>query len=692
MLGSDVPMRRPTAIVLLVAAACADGSAGGEDGEDGSSTTAHADTIVPESDDDGPSDASTTASDDDDGATTAVDSTGAETGEPDARPRVILLIGDGMGRGQLHTASVYAHGEPGALFMQTLPVHGEVVTGSRSGLTDSAAAATTMATGTKTTNGRIGMDEDAQPLVSIVEDAKARGLATGVVTTAYLPHATPGGFTAHRETRHDLLGIADDQALVVQPDVMLGGGALYYLPAGPDSVRTDDGLLAPLAEDGYAIVTTAAELDAVRPDAARVVGLFAPEHLDYVVDRAPDTTQPMLVDMTLAALDVLDRDPDGFLLVVEGARIDMASHENDVERTITETIAFDETIEAVAGWAAAHDDVTLLVTADHECGGLEPDPGATEGVVPNVTWRWDQHTNARVDVFAQGPGTEVFADEVRDHAWVHAVLASRVSGDAWVEPAPQFAADGHLAELHWEAASQTLESSYGVGHNEMNTLWLDADDTGLAIGIEGLFKRERNTVVVLVDADFGAATGFDGLLGNLSDHDGRIDDALANVAVTPSGIPGFGADFAIASFGTLEARREDLLPDAGLRGLHAPIGQPDDLAWLEVGLDFGEGVRIPQGSSGIAVAGEGFEAFVPWDVLFPDLDGAVPPGARLGIVALLVNDDGSDLSNQTLPPLPEDAAPPGAGPLALPGVVELAVDADEDGVGDGDTAPVVHTP
>jgi alkaline phosphatase len=685
-------MRVPSSLrshlaVGLALAAC--GDAQGGDDDDGSTSTAPATTIVPETDDDAASGGSTEPSDDDD-ATTTVDSSGGDTSSGDPRPRVILMIGDGMGRGQLHTASVYAHGEPGALFMQTLPQRGEIVTGSRSGLTDSAAAATAMASGTKTTNGRIGMDEDAQPLVSIVEDAKARGLATGVVTTAYLPHATPGGFTAHRETRHDLVGIADDQALVVQPDVMLGGGALYYLPEGRDSVRTDGGLLAPLERDGYAIVTTAEELGALRADADRIVGLFASEHMDYVVDRAADTTQPMLVDMTLAALDVLERDPDGFLLVVEGARIDMASHDNDIERAITETLAFDDAIEAVAGWAAEHEDVTLVVTADHECGGLEPDPSASEGVLPDVTWRWDQHTNARVDVFAQGPGTEVFAGEVRDHAWVHAVLASRVAGDELAPPVEQFAPDGHLAELDWDAATQVLESSYGAGHNQMDALWLDADATGLAIGIEGLFKRDRNTVVVLVDADFGAATGYDGLLGNLSDHDGRIDDTLANVAVVPSGIAGFGADFALASFGTLEARREDLLPDAGLRGLHAPIGEPFDLAWLEVGLDFGEGVRIPQGSSGIAVPGEGFEAFVPWRVLFPDLDGGVPAGTRIAVVAVLVNDDGTDISNQTLPPLPADAEPPGASPLALPGVVELPVDVDEDGIADGDTAPIVH--
>jgi hypothetical protein len=396
--------------------------------------------------------------------------------------------------------------------------------------------------------------------------------------------------------------------------------------------------------------------------------------------------------MSLAALEILEHDEDGFLLVIEGARIDMAGHANDIERSISETLALDEAVEAVAQWADARENVTLLVTADHECGGLEPDPDATVGVLPDVGWRWLEHTNARVDVFGSGPGTEVFAAQVRDHAWIHAVLHSRVTGAAIEEPERQLAPDGHLAELRHEAATQSHESSYGVGNNQLDAMWLDADEAGLAIGIEGVFKWQRNTVVVLVDVDFGAATGFDGLVGNLSDHDGRIDDTLANVALTASSIPGFGADFALAAFGGIEARREDLLADAGLRGLHPPVGQPFDLAWLATGIDFGEGVRIPQGTTGVAVPGEGFEAYVPWSVLFPALGGGVPPGTRIAVVAVLANDDGTHLSNQSLPPLPPGAIEPGANAMALPGVIEFPVDLDEDGVADGDAEPILHVP
>jgi alkaline phosphatase len=419
------------------------------------------------------------------------------------------MIGDGMGPGQLATASVFAHGEPGRLSMQALPVHGQLSTGSLSGITDSAAAATTMATGVNTLNGRIGTDADAVALTSVIELAKEHGLATGVVTTAYLPHATPGAFTAHRQTRHDALGIADDQALLVQPDVLLGGGAAYYLPAGPGSHRTDGGLIAPMEEAGYTVVTTAAALEAAA-NATRMVGLFSEEHMDYVLDRGPDTTQPTLRMMTLAALGILDADPDGFLLVVEGARIDMASHANDIERTIAETLAFDEAVEGVALWARDRDDVTVLVTADHECGGLVPDGPATAGAVPEVQWRWGQHTNARVDIFASGQGVQDFDGTVRDHRWVHAAMASRVTGERLSAPDRRPVPDGRMADLRHLAAQQTHPSSYGPGHNQLDNLWLDADPSGLAVGLEGVFKVGRNAVILLIDVDFGAASGFDG--------------------------------------------------------------------------------------------------------------------------------------------------------------------------------------
>lgn len=247
-----------------------------------------------------------------------------------------------------------------------------------------------------------------------------------------------------------------------------------------------------------------------------------------------------------------------------------------------------------------------------------------------------------------------------------------------------------MADLRHLAAQQTHPSSYGPGHNQLDNLWLDADPSGLAVGLEGVFKVGRNAVILLIDIDFGAASGFDGLSGYLVDGTGRIDSILSTMALTASEIPGFGADAVVMAWGATEVDRESSSDDAGLRGIAAPLGQPGDFSWLPAATNFGEGVRIPTGVQGRVVPGEGWEVLIPWPALYPELEGAVPVGARIALAAVLVNDTGEDISNQALPSFAEGAEPPGPGPAALPGIVEFMIDLDEDGVADGDAAPVVH--
>jgi hypothetical protein len=166
-----------------------------------------------------------------DGAPPAIDAAGAPgDGRPDARPggpapAMILLIGDGMGPGQIDAASRYRHGAPGQLYMETLPVHSQLRSSSPNGITDSAAAATVMATGVYTWNYTLAIDRDGQRLETLVERAHARGLSAGVVTTTEITHATPAGFTAHVDSRASTMAIADQQARESQPEIMLGGGA-----------------------------------------------------------------------------------------------------------------------------------------------------------------------------------------------------------------------------------------------------------------------------------------------------------------------------------------------------------------------------------------------------------------------------------------------------------------------------------
>ena len=155
----------------------------------------------------------------------ALDARRAIDGPAGPPPAVIVMIGDGMGAGQLDAASLYQHGATGRLFLQSLPHRGQLRTGGPSGITDSAAAATVMATGVYTYNGRIGLDRRRQPVETILERAAARGQATGVVTTTKLPHATPAAFTAHVGARSELRAIADQQVRLTRAEVMLGGGA-----------------------------------------------------------------------------------------------------------------------------------------------------------------------------------------------------------------------------------------------------------------------------------------------------------------------------------------------------------------------------------------------------------------------------------------------------------------------------------
>ncbi len=567
----------------------------------------------------------------------------AATPEPTARRVVILMIGDGMGRGQIEAASRFGYGESGQLRMQAMPYHGDMITGSLSGITDSGAAATAMATGVTTLNARIGMDADGEAVETLVELAQREGLATGVVTTAALPHATPASFTAHRLSRHDYYEIAEQQALVVRPDVMLGGGMMYY-----------GEILEALVADGAQVVTDPTGLAALEPG-GRVVGLFADEHLAYARDA--DGTQPTLTEMTLAAVDRLDQNPDGFFLVVEGARIDMASHGNDIDNAVGETLAFDAAIAAVLDWAETRDEVAVFVTADHECGGLT----ATE--FPAVGWRWGEHTNARVDLFAAGAGAERFDGAVVRFPELHAELAARITAGPVEAPPAVLVPDGHLAELGEPIALQQVASGFGAGFNQLDALYAATDERGLALGIEGVFQWNENAVAILIDIDPGASTGVASFGGAVADDSGRIDQILASLQVDMP--EGFAADYAVVTWGGIDPHLEDRWADSGLRRL-APL---DDLPWLGTAVNFGEGVRAA-GAAIAPVPGEGLEVFIPWSTLLPD--GEAPPGTTIGVVVILVNSDGGYASNQALPPFPAGTENPGRAVVQLPGYVSIA--------------------
>ncbi len=283
---------------------------------------------------------------------------------PESPKYIFLFIGDGMGVPQVALAAKAA----GKNIIAGCPAVGLTSTASLDHfITDSAAAATALACGEKTDSGVVGRTPDGKPLRSLVEEAKARGRRTGVITSVSLDHATPAGFYASVPSRRNYYDIAVQMG---QSGIdFLGGGGLLQ-PRGSRGDRPDAWELA--RASGYTVVNTLDDFAALRPGGGKVIAVTpvptAEQSLPYAIDRMPGTLT--LRSLTVKAIELLDN-PGGFFLMVEGGMIDWACHANDAATALAETVAFQEAIEAALKFAAAHPAETLIViTADHETGGM----------------------------------------------------------------------------------------------------------------------------------------------------------------------------------------------------------------------------------------------------------------------------------------------------------------------------------
>lgn len=314
---------------------------------------------------------------------------------PDPPANAILFIGDGMGFEHVRAAGMYSSGSPGTLAFEGFPRTGSVSTHEIcGGVTDSAASSTAMATGAKVRPGVIStaLPGDGSELMTLVEYFNELGKSTGLVTTAFLTHATPAAFGAHEPRRDNYTGIASDYLAASRPRVLMGGARhITYQDA---------------AAAGYAVVEDRAGLLALDTESAgSVAGLFGSDHMPFAYDGPGGL--PSLSEMTSAALDILDNDPDGFFLMVEGGRIDHASHQGDIARAVLETVEFSGAVRSALEWAAGRTDTLIIVTADHETGGLAVLRNNGQGAMPDVTWSTHGHTLLRVPVYAWGERAEL---------------------------------------------------------------------------------------------------------------------------------------------------------------------------------------------------------------------------------------------------------------------------------------------
>lgn len=323
---------------------------------------------------------------------------------------IILMIGDGMGYEHVELARLVEVGESGSMNMHDSDWNVSVVTYSaNAAITDSAAAGTAIATGYKTNNGYIAVSPELVPLETILEFAQTLNKSTGVVSTCRIVDATPASFMTHTESRYNREEMAIQIVEEADVDVLLGGGLDYF-----SSTQ-----ISTMIANGYSVVYNRTELASVT--SGKVFGLFADVHMDYEYDR-DFSVQPSIAEMTNKSIELLSPDSDGFFLMVEGGRIDLAAHADDQIRNALDTIAFDEAVAIALDYVENHNNTILIVTSDHETEGLvvlsnnlgselpadlfsEEDKRTLRAERANnviVNWTASYHTDWPVPLFAYG--------------------------------------------------------------------------------------------------------------------------------------------------------------------------------------------------------------------------------------------------------------------------------------------------
>ncbi|NWF88433.1 MAG: alkaline phosphatase [Ignavibacteriaceae bacterium] len=308
---------------------------------------------------------------------------------------IIILIGDGMGISYVSTSILQSPDSPFRRFTTT----GFSVTCSADNLiTDSAAGATALSTGYRTKNHYVGVDTIGNTITNIFEVAEKINLSTGLVVTSTVTHATPAAFVSHVISRNEETKIAN-QFLDIDLDVVIGGGAKYFFQY--DSIKGcthfDE-----LKSKQYTIFQSADELTACIPD-NKFYALLELESFKKANER-----NYSLAELTYKAIQFLSKNENGFVLMVEGSQIDWAGHNNNPEEALVEMNDFSQAISVSLDFAENNEETLVLVTADHETGGLALTEGKIDGSELSLKFVTKHHTAEVVGVFAFGPGSEQF--------------------------------------------------------------------------------------------------------------------------------------------------------------------------------------------------------------------------------------------------------------------------------------------
>lgn len=311
------------------------------------------------------------------------------------KKNVILLIGDGMGLTHLYAGMTANHGK---LSIERITHMGAQKTYSANNYTtDSAASGTAIATGTKTNNGVVGMDTSGAVVHSILEYAEENDFATGLISTSAITHATPASFISHVPNRGLYEDIAAD-FLKTDIDVFIGGGANHFMNR-KDSVNLAD----KLKDNGYKVLFDMNEISKVK--SGKLAGFAAPDHCPPYLEGRGD----MLSEATATSIKILRKNKKGFFLMVEGSQIDWGGHANNTDYVVSEVIDFDNAIKVALDFAEKDGNTLVIVTADHETGGMSILGGDFKEGTVKASYGTTGHTGVLIPVYAFGPGAEEFS-------------------------------------------------------------------------------------------------------------------------------------------------------------------------------------------------------------------------------------------------------------------------------------------
>ncbi len=339
------------------------------------------------------------------------------------KPRnIILMIGDGMGPQQI-LMGMYSSQQP-LHFMKFKDIGLKTTHSADNLVTDSASAATAMATGEKTYNKAISVDINKKSLKTIMELAKEKGYSIGVVVTSSLTNATPAAFLAHSESRENEYEIAED-IIQIEPDIALGGGLKFF-----QNRMDGKDLIKALESKNYQIFYDWKEINTNNLDINRkAIGLFASTGMPPVVSTKVNQNSkyaPYLAEnadinnvrskeflplMTQFAIEYLNKKGKPFILMVEGSQIDFAGHNMDAPYLTEEVLDFDKAIGVAYEFVERSKNTLLVITADHETGGFAITGGKIESgklIVPETKYLYEKHTSTLIPVFAYGVGSEEF--------------------------------------------------------------------------------------------------------------------------------------------------------------------------------------------------------------------------------------------------------------------------------------------